>query len=95
MTWDSITFDGSNQAEKSYNDGPNTLAHELFHHLGLQHTFGPSAGGYASCTDDDYVADTPSTLGALPSPALRCPGPHALLSALPVRAADCTGRPGH
>lgn len=27
--WDSITFSGSNRLEKIYNDGPNTLWHEI------------------------------------------------------------------
>ncbi len=66
ITWDSITFSGSNRAEglsRGANDGPNTLLHELFHHLGLWHTFGQISGGAATCYDDDYVSDTPSTLG--------------------------------
>ena len=66
ITWDSITFSGANRADglsNGANDGPNTLVHELFHHLGLMHPFGPNKNNIATCSDDDYVADTPSTLG--------------------------------
>ena len=63
MTWDSVSTSGFNRPEKVYNDGPNTLVHELFHHLGLGHLFGSASGGDATCDDDDYVSDTPATLG--------------------------------
>ena len=62
ITWDTLSTDGSNKLS-IYNDGPNTLLHELFHHLGLQHPFGPTNDAANSCSDDDYVVDTPTTLG--------------------------------
>ncbi len=68
MTWDGATTSGSNQLAL-YDDGPNTLLHEAFHHLGLQHTFGPSQGNTLTCNDDDYVLDTPTSLGKLPAAA--------------------------
>ncbi|KAG2488409.1 hypothetical protein HYH03_013093 [Edaphochlamys debaryana] len=68
MTWDSLLGDsyGYNSLA-AYNDGPNTLLHELFHHLGLQHPFGPTNDEGNSCLDDDYVVDTPTTLGSAAS----------------------------
>ncbi len=62
VTWDSLSTDGFN-SPSSYNDGPNTLLHEAFHHLGLLHPWGPTNDQDNSCTDDDYVVDTPTTLG--------------------------------
>ncbi|KAG2425457.1 hypothetical protein HXX76_013667 [Chlamydomonas incerta] len=66
ITWDTLSVDGSNRLSL-YNDGPNTLLHELFHHLGLQHPFGPTNDAANSCNDDDYVVDTPTTLGSASS----------------------------
>ncbi|GIM08057.1 hypothetical protein Vretimale_12148, partial [Volvox reticuliferus] len=60
LTWDSVSTSGYN-SPANYNDGAFTLLHEIFHHLGLHHPFGPSAD--YSCNDDDYVIDTPSTFG--------------------------------
>ena len=60
MTWDGVSADGSNQLAM-YNDGSNTLLHELFHHLGLHHTFNTANSNGNSCNDDDYVVDTPAT----------------------------------
>lgn len=45
-----------------YNYGSVALLHELFHHLGLQHPWGPAEDSAASCNDDDYVLDTPMSL---------------------------------
>ncbi|KAG2444051.1 hypothetical protein HYH02_009248 [Chlamydomonas schloesseri] len=52
-----------------YNDAPEALLHELFHHLGLMHPFGPGNDGNSTrtCSDDDYVSDTPVTLGSISS----------------------------
>ncbi|KXZ45549.1 hypothetical protein GPECTOR_53g135 [Gonium pectorale] len=66
ISWDSFSMDGSNSLA-SYNDGPNTLLHELFHHLGLQHPFGATNGAATTCTDSDYVIDTPASLGPITS----------------------------
>ncbi|GFR51618.1 hypothetical protein Agub_g14044 [Astrephomene gubernaculifera] len=63
ITWDSVSTDGSNSLTM-YDDGSNTLLHELFHHLGLVHPFGPGNDEANTCSDDDYVIDTPSTYGA-------------------------------
>ncbi|KXZ45546.1 hypothetical protein GPECTOR_53g132 [Gonium pectorale] len=63
VSWDSFLPDGFNSLSQ-YNGGPNTLLHELFHHLGLQHPFG---GNSASCSDDDYVIDTPTSMGPISS----------------------------
>ncbi|EFJ45786.1 hypothetical protein VOLCADRAFT_93860 [Volvox carteri f. nagariensis] len=61
VSWDSLSMDSSN-SPTMYHDGSNTLLHELFHHLGLKHTFAPLDYGSFS-TDcyqyDDYVIDTP------------------------------------
>ncbi|KAG2501684.1 hypothetical protein HYH03_000186 [Edaphochlamys debaryana] len=51
----------------AYNFGPATVVHELFHHLGLRHTFGPTNGMNDSCLDDDYVSDTPTSWGGVGS----------------------------
>lgn len=58
MAWDTLNGSpsGSNNLDQ-YNNGPATLLHELFHHLGLKHTFG------ATCNDEDDVFDTPTALG--------------------------------
>jgi hypothetical protein len=56
MTWDGLSAAGSNSLA-AYNDGPNTLLHELFHHLGLRHTFAPvpdDTTSGAGCVDGDY-----------------------------------------
>ncbi|EFJ45736.1 hypothetical protein VOLCADRAFT_93909 [Volvox carteri f. nagariensis] len=58
VTWDSISISGFN-SPALYNEGSRTLLHEIFHHLGLTHPFGKSY----SCDDDDYVLDTPVSLG--------------------------------
>lgn len=67
MAWDTLDAGpgGRNNLE-SYNEGAAMLLHELFHHLGLQHTFGtqPDDVRYNTCSDDDGVADTPSAFGA-------------------------------
>ncbi len=60
LSWDSISISGHNSPSQ-YNDGALTLLHEIFHHLGLHHPFGPAE--YYTCNDDDYVIDTPSTFG--------------------------------
>ncbi len=41
------------------------LTHEVGHWLNLEHTWGPNnnPGNGASCSSDDYVADTPNTIG--------------------------------
>ncbi|KAG2485236.1 hypothetical protein HYH03_016022 [Edaphochlamys debaryana] len=56
---------GSNSA-LAYNSASSTLLHELFHHLGLGHTFGNVFDDPAtnSCADDDGVADTSATWGS-------------------------------
>ncbi|GLC40056.1 hypothetical protein PLESTM_000987100 [Pleodorina starrii] len=64
MTWDGASPSGSNSLS-GYNDGPNTLLHETFHHLGLQHSFGPTNNNANSCTDDDYIIDTPTSFGSV------------------------------
>ncbi|GLI65838.1 hypothetical protein VaNZ11_009468 [Volvox africanus] len=64
ITWDSVSTSGYN-SPSNYNDGSLTLLHEIFHHLGLHHPFGPTSD--TSCNDDDYVIDTPSTLGPVSS----------------------------
>ncbi|GFR53081.1 hypothetical protein Agub_g15789, partial [Astrephomene gubernaculifera] len=66
MTWDGLSPAGSNSAA-AYNDGPNTLLHEAFHHLGLKHSFNPASSGLNGCNFDDYVIDTPTTYGAASS----------------------------
>ncbi|GIM08070.1 hypothetical protein Vretimale_12107 [Volvox reticuliferus] len=60
LTWDSVSTSGYN-SPAYFNYGAFTLLHEIFHHLGLHHPFGPSA--QYTCNDDDYVIDTPSTFG--------------------------------
>ncbi|GIL49156.1 hypothetical protein Vafri_5633 [Volvox africanus] len=64
MTWDGLSTSGSNSLAL-YNDGPNTLLHETFHHLGLHHSFGNTNNAGNSCNDDDYVIDTPTSFGAV------------------------------
>ncbi|GIL80393.1 hypothetical protein Vretifemale_9532, partial [Volvox reticuliferus] len=72
MTWDGLSTSGSNSLAL-YNDGPNTLLHETFHHLGIKHTFTAAAGSStganqgSGCVDADYVIDTPTTLGTIGS----------------------------
>ncbi|KAG2501034.1 hypothetical protein HYH03_000853 [Edaphochlamys debaryana] len=61
LRWDQFTPEGTNSLA-GYNDGPNTLWHEILHHLGLAHPFGPGNSG-SSCDDDDYVVDTPAAFG--------------------------------
>lgn len=51
MSWDQVLPSGANSLEL-YNDGPNTLLHELLHHLGLRHTFTTIASGDISGGDD-------------------------------------------
>ncbi|EFJ45784.1 hypothetical protein VOLCADRAFT_93857 [Volvox carteri f. nagariensis] len=66
VSWDSLSFDGANSIT-SYDDGPNTLLHELFHHLGLQHPFQNSYGALGQCVDGDDVIDTPASLRPISS----------------------------
>ncbi|GIL80359.1 hypothetical protein Vretimale_12138 [Volvox reticuliferus] len=61
VSWDSISFDGSNSLAL-YDDGPNTLLHEMFHHFGLDHPFDYSTSASGQCQDGDYVLDTPASL---------------------------------
>ncbi|GIM14451.1 hypothetical protein Vretimale_17401 [Volvox reticuliferus] len=61
ISWESVSTSGFNSAVY-YNYGAATLLHEIFHHLGLQHTFGTSTK-MDTCMDDDYVIDTPASLG--------------------------------
>ncbi|KAG2444050.1 hypothetical protein HYH02_009247 [Chlamydomonas schloesseri] len=70
ITWDLMVPAGYN-GPSLYYGGSRVLLHELFHHLGLLHPFGPgnddddAEGGSArSCSDDDYVSDTPGMLGS-------------------------------
>ncbi|GIM14457.1 hypothetical protein Vretimale_17406 [Volvox reticuliferus] len=62
VSWDSLASSGFN-SPTYYFDGANTLLHEIFHYLGLQHSFGPSSTD--SCNDDDYVIDTPVAYGPI------------------------------
>ncbi|GIM14792.1 hypothetical protein Vretimale_17674 [Volvox reticuliferus] len=71
ISWDQVSAHGAN-SDTLYNDGPNTLLHELFHHLGLLHPFDKpmdeSSSSYASsgiCIDGDEVKDTPTTKGPI------------------------------
>ncbi|KAG2426665.1 hypothetical protein HXX76_012976 [Chlamydomonas incerta] len=66
--WDIMLPDGFNSLA-IYNYAPMVLMHELFHHLGLQHPFGPTNDDNStnSCSDDDYVSDTPVMLGSASS----------------------------
>ncbi len=61
MTYDAFgsnyTGDGNFDLRRLNNKG-RTLTHELGHYLGLWHPWGRQ---FASCGDDDYVADTPLT----------------------------------
>ncbi|GLI71787.1 hypothetical protein VaNZ11_017132 [Volvox africanus] len=65
LSWDSVTTNGGLNSPFYYNYGAVALIHEVFHHLGLQHTFGSSTN--ATCLDDDYVIDTPATFGPVSS----------------------------
>ena len=42
-----------------------TLTHEVGHWLNLEHTWGPNnnPGNASSCSDDDYISDTPRCIG--------------------------------
>ncbi len=65
VTWDALDTSpaGYNNVERYYSGGA-TLAHEVVHFLGVEHTFGAVAtGANATCSDDDDVSDTPTTLG--------------------------------
>jgi hypothetical protein len=62
LTWDSVIPSGSNSLQ-SYNDGATTMVHEVMHHLGLIHPFGNTNAANAACGQDDYVIDTPVSLG--------------------------------
>ncbi|GIL49710.1 hypothetical protein Vafri_5994 [Volvox africanus] len=76
ISWDQLSVDGAN-SHVLYNDGPNTLLHELFHHLGLLHPFdkpmeeSSSSSSSSSnepsgtCVDGDGVVDTPTTKGPI------------------------------
>ncbi len=62
MAWDTVLAGQNSRA--AYETGGVTLTHELFHHLGLDHTFGSNPDGQGdSCNDDDRVSDTPVALG--------------------------------
>ncbi|GIL80303.1 hypothetical protein Vretimale_19789 [Volvox reticuliferus] len=60
ISWDTVSTSSLNSVVY-YNYGAVTLLHEVFHYLGLVHTFGAKNTG--KCSDDDYVIDTPSSLG--------------------------------
>ncbi|KXZ43414.1 hypothetical protein GPECTOR_91g568 [Gonium pectorale] len=62
LVWNTVHTDAR---PKTYYDGGVTLVHELFHFLGLGHTFGQSKieGGDCTGETDDYVDDTPLTSG--------------------------------
>ncbi|GIL49125.1 hypothetical protein Vafri_5600 [Volvox africanus] len=64
VTWDCVSTSGYN-SDILYNYGAVVLMHEIFHHLGLRHTFGSSS--VYSCNNDDYVIDTPVTNGTVSS----------------------------
>ncbi|KXZ45544.1 hypothetical protein GPECTOR_53g130 [Gonium pectorale] len=64
MTWDGLSTDGSNSLSL-YNDGPNTLLHELFHHLGIYHTFTGSTGSTNACNNDDYGPASSASFSAI------------------------------
>ncbi|GIL80384.1 hypothetical protein Vretifemale_9487 [Volvox reticuliferus] len=63
ISWDCVSTSGYNSLSQ-YNYGATVLLHECFHHLGLEHSFGTSSVD-KTCLDDDYVIDTPVTLGAV------------------------------
>ncbi|GLI65837.1 hypothetical protein VaNZ11_009467 [Volvox africanus] len=63
ISWDCVSTSGYNSLSQ-YNYGPTVLVHECFHHLGLEHSFGTNPNE-KTCLDDDYVIDTPVTLGAI------------------------------
>ncbi|GIL49148.1 hypothetical protein Vafri_5628 [Volvox africanus] len=63
ISWDCVSTSGYNSLSQ-YNYGPTVLVHECFHHLGLEHSFGTNIIE-KTCLDDDYVIDTPVTLGAV------------------------------
>lgn len=70
MAWDTVLA-GQN-SRGAYETGAVTLTHELFHHLGLDHTFGSNPDGQGdSCNDDDRVSDTPVALGGCVGKGLR------------------------
>lgn len=54
-----------------------TCVHEVGHYLNLSHIWGEGSGRNASCTDDDYVADTPTQMdknfGTPTFPHFSCP----------------------
>ncbi len=56
------------------------LTHEVGHWLGLFHVFGAGNGAGVDCTGDDFVSDTPPTIGYL-----SCPNP-----AIPSQYQTCT-----
>ncbi|GIL48982.1 hypothetical protein Vafri_5481 [Volvox africanus] len=62
ISWDNVASKGFN-SPGSYYDGSNTILHEIFHFLGLLHSFGSSMTD--TCNDDDYVIDTPVVLGPM------------------------------
>jgi hypothetical protein len=49
----------------SNNNSSRSLTHEVGHWLNLEHTWGPNnnPGNASSCSDDDYVNDTPRCIG--------------------------------
>ncbi|KAG2485756.1 hypothetical protein HYH03_015565 [Edaphochlamys debaryana] len=61
ITWDMLAAGGFNNLA-SYNYGPVTLLHEIFHLFGLKHPFGDT---YDTCDDDDDVIDTPVQKGPI------------------------------
>ena len=60
LLWNTVAASGWNSLP-AYNGGAVTTWHELAHHLGLQHSFGTNVTD--TCSDGDYVSDTPSALG--------------------------------
>ncbi|KXZ43413.1 hypothetical protein GPECTOR_91g567 [Gonium pectorale] len=64
VSWDQVTHATKPEA---YFDGPETLLHELFHHLGVSHPFGTRNEAGVSCDLDDYLDDTPLTQGPVSS----------------------------
>ncbi|GLC49625.1 hypothetical protein PLESTB_000268700 [Pleodorina starrii] len=58
LTWDTVSTSGFN-SRSQYDDGSQTLVHEILHHMGLYHTFPDS--GMPCDVDGDYIEDTPIT----------------------------------
>ena len=61
--WVLHDYVGSIGTSGSYSS--RTLTHEVGHWLNLEHTWGPNnnPGNASSCSDDDYISDTPRCIG--------------------------------